>query len=312
MNIGRPWLFALLMTLAPLATSQTVSYVHTDALGSIAAVTDQSRNVIERREYEPFGMQLTPAVNDGPGYTGHVQDEATGLTYMQQRYFDPTIGRFLSVDPVGPLSNPINHFNRYRYAINNPYRFIDPDGRADLNLFSPTDGLHAAGEAFDIPGMYTITAHATAGFVQGPSRETLNSTQLLERAGNPTGQPLFLAACNVGAGDGKYAQELADKNNSLVFAANGFTQIPTTKPPEGGTPYVAGDPVRVRVTMGRDPNSEPGNFRIFVPGNWGTSNGISSVTFNPETGKATIRMTAETGSRIQRTHTVCVSKGCSK
>jgi hypothetical protein len=49
-----------------------------------------------------------------------------------QRYYDPAIGRFLSVDPVGPLSNPINHFGRYHYANNNPYKYIDPDGRVAI------------------------------------------------------------------------------------------------------------------------------------------------------------------------------------
>jgi RHS repeat-associated protein len=106
-----------------------VKYVHTDALGSVVAITDAARNVIERREYEPYGQQLTPAVQDGPGYTGHVQDAATGLTYMQQRYYDPQIGLFLSVDPVTALDNPMGMFHRYRYAANNPYKFTDPDGR---------------------------------------------------------------------------------------------------------------------------------------------------------------------------------------
>ena len=46
-----------------------------------------------------------------------------------QRYYDPGIGRFLSVDPVTAYSNPIGAFNRYWYANNNPYRFTDPDGR---------------------------------------------------------------------------------------------------------------------------------------------------------------------------------------
>jgi RHS repeat-associated protein len=50
-----------------------------------------------------------------------------------QRYYDPAIGRFLSVDPVGPLQNPINHFGRYHYANNNPYRNTDPDGRAAMD-----------------------------------------------------------------------------------------------------------------------------------------------------------------------------------
>ena len=51
---------------------------------------------------------------------------------MRQRYYDPAIGRFLSVDPVGPLQNPINHFGRYHYAYNNPYKFTDPDGRVPI------------------------------------------------------------------------------------------------------------------------------------------------------------------------------------
>jgi hypothetical protein len=80
------WLLAMLAMLAASAQAQTVEYIHTDALGSVVAVTNASRTVLERREYEPYGSQLTPAVTNGPGYTGHVQDAATGLVYMQQRY----------------------------------------------------------------------------------------------------------------------------------------------------------------------------------------------------------------------------------
>lgn len=48
---------------------------------------------------------------------------------MQQRYYDPIIGRFYSNDPVGfKTSNPMM-FNRYAYANNNPYKYVDPDGR---------------------------------------------------------------------------------------------------------------------------------------------------------------------------------------
>lgn len=119
----------LLLGVAAPLSAQTVRYIHTDALGSVVAVTDANRDVIERREYKPYGAQLTPALSDGPGYTGHVQDAATGLTYMQQRYYDPGIGVFLSVDPVTATSSPIESFNRYRYANSNPYKFNDPDGR---------------------------------------------------------------------------------------------------------------------------------------------------------------------------------------
>lgn len=128
---------ALLAALALSASAQAVRYIHTDSLGSVAVVTDQNRNVLERREYEPYGLQLTPAIKDGPGYTGHVQDAATGLTYMQQRYYDPLVGLFLSVDPVTAYTDPMGYFNRYKYANNNPYRFTDPDGRQSLDGVKP-------------------------------------------------------------------------------------------------------------------------------------------------------------------------------
>ena len=63
-----------------------------------------------------------------PGYIGHLEDDDLQLTYMQQRYYDPVIGRFYSNDPVGfRASNPMM-FNRYAYANNNPYKYVDPDG----------------------------------------------------------------------------------------------------------------------------------------------------------------------------------------
>ncbi|WP_342769020.1 RHS repeat-associated core domain-containing protein [Solilutibacter pythonis] len=45
-------------------------------------------------------MAIGRGNSDRVGYAGHVMDSATGLTYMQQRYYDPMLGRFLSVDPV--------------------------------------------------------------------------------------------------------------------------------------------------------------------------------------------------------------------
>ncbi|MBV7306985.1 NBR1-Ig-like domain-containing protein [Xanthomonas vasicola] len=110
----------------------TVKFQHTDALGSPIAVSDAAGAVIQTSDYEPFGQLLNRPLTDGPGFTGHVQDAATGLTYMQQRYYDPGLGAFLSVDPVTAYSNPNGAFNRYWYASNNPYRFTDPDGRQSV------------------------------------------------------------------------------------------------------------------------------------------------------------------------------------
>ncbi|QNN47083.1 hypothetical protein H9L17_02640 [Thermomonas brevis] len=107
----------------------TFSYFHTDALGSPIAKTNGAGTPIETSEYEPYGKLVNRANDDRAGYTGHVMDSASGLTYMQQRYYDPVCGCFLSVDPVTAYSNPIGAFSRYWYASNNPYKFKDPDGR---------------------------------------------------------------------------------------------------------------------------------------------------------------------------------------
>jgi len=107
----------------------TVKYQHTDALGSPIAITDANKAFIDKTEYEPYGRQSNRPVVDGPGYTGHVQDAATGLTYMQERYYDPQLGVFDSVDPVTAYQKPVTNFCRYCYARNNPYKFTDPDGR---------------------------------------------------------------------------------------------------------------------------------------------------------------------------------------
>jgi len=130
------WLFGfalMMLLLTGAAKGQTVTYIHTDALGSVVAESDEKGNVIRRYDYEPFGAIVDGAVADGPGYAGHVSDAITGLSYMQQRYYDPQIGRFLSVDPVtANSSSDTRLFGRYQYAFNNPYRFTDPDGRCPV------------------------------------------------------------------------------------------------------------------------------------------------------------------------------------
>lgn len=121
--------FVLLAGTWSAAGQEIVEYIHTDALGSPVAVSDAAGNVTERTVYEPYGATVGTGPSDAPGFTGHVADSATGLTYMQQRYMDPEVGGFLSVDPVTAYDEPVGMFNRYRYAAGNPFKFTDPDGR---------------------------------------------------------------------------------------------------------------------------------------------------------------------------------------
>ena len=137
------WMFAALGLLlaTPACAADTVYYYSSDTLHSEVVVTDQSRNVVERTHYAPYGQVLDRDLRDGPGYTGHEEDPETNLVYMQQRYYDPDAGRFLSVDPV-QADGGGGSFNRYEYADDNPYRYTDPDGRAGCST-----GTHLSGQS---------------------------------------------------------------------------------------------------------------------------------------------------------------------
>ena len=123
------FVIAAMLQAASAFAGDTVYYYYTDSLHSAVAVTDAQGNVLERTYYAPYGQVLNRDFRDGPGYTGHEEDPETGLVYMQQRYYCPECGRFLSVDPVDVDPTSGGNFNRYEYANDNPYRYTDPDGR---------------------------------------------------------------------------------------------------------------------------------------------------------------------------------------
>ncbi len=106
------------------------TWLHMDHLGSANTGTDMWGQVTWREKYTPYGTTLiNPASNnDQAGFTGHIKDSTTGLTYMQARYYDPLIGRFLSTDPVGFTPDKPQMFNRYAYTWNDPINNTDPDG----------------------------------------------------------------------------------------------------------------------------------------------------------------------------------------
>jgi RHS repeat-associated protein len=124
------WLVTLL---SGVAHANTVTYVYTDPQGTPLAEANASGTITATYDYAPYGSQAMGAAHDGPGYTGHVNDADTGLVYMQARYYDPVVGRFVSTDPVGPSAGNVFNFNRYAYANNNPIANTDPTGRQICN-----------------------------------------------------------------------------------------------------------------------------------------------------------------------------------
>jgi RHS repeat-associated protein len=119
-----------------------------DRSGSLGGIT--------RLDYLPFGEQLGNGVglrsaDLGYGgdsvrqkFTGKERDSETGNDFFEARYYSPIQGRFTTVDPYDPLNSgednagrdyyilqPQN-WNRYAYALNNPNKYVDPDGKTPL------------------------------------------------------------------------------------------------------------------------------------------------------------------------------------
>lgn len=115
-----------------------LNWTHTDRLGSVVALTDQSGAIKEKLAYDAWGKRrsldsaVTPDTLDGQvdnkGYTGHEMLDQLDLVHMNGRVYDPLTARFLSVDPliVDPLDG--QNYNRYSYVLNNPTNLVDPSG----------------------------------------------------------------------------------------------------------------------------------------------------------------------------------------
>ena len=99
-------------------------FYHTDALGSVLALTDQTGAVQTRYRYDPFGNTMVTGTSTNPfQYTGR-ENDGTGLMFYRARYYSPTLQRFISEDPIGILGD----LNFYAYVTNNPVSFVDPYG----------------------------------------------------------------------------------------------------------------------------------------------------------------------------------------
>jgi RHS repeat-associated protein len=109
--------------------STAIRYQHTDGLGSVIAESVAGPQIYPLEKYTAYGEVVDGVQSEGHGYTGHQSDPAGNVVYMQQRYYDPVIGRFLSADPVAVDVENGDNFNGYQYARNNPFRNLDPDGR---------------------------------------------------------------------------------------------------------------------------------------------------------------------------------------
>lgn len=118
-----------------ISASGDTRYYVADVRGSIVAMTDAttSANLTHKYQYDEFG-KVTSFEEENINrfrYVGNkgVMYEADNLTFMRARYYDESIGRFLSEDPIWST-------NLYPYCENNPVMFVDPEGEEGYPILS--------------------------------------------------------------------------------------------------------------------------------------------------------------------------------
>lgn len=132
---------------------ETIHYVLKDNLGSWTTITDSVGNVEQELSFDAWGNRRDPetwqtssqlpAPMFDRGFTGHEHLYAFSLINMNGRMYDPQMSLFLSVDAYVQSPDNSQSFNRYAYCMNNPLKYIDPNGWSMTGAAygTPTTGL---------------------------------------------------------------------------------------------------------------------------------------------------------------------------
>ena len=119
-------------------TTESLRFIYKDHLGSWTTITDDAGTILEEMSYDAWGNIRIPGLwTNGSysglilydrGFTGHEHLFSFGLINMNGRMYDPVMSSFLSVDNYVQRPDFSQSFNRYAYCLNNPLRYVDPDG----------------------------------------------------------------------------------------------------------------------------------------------------------------------------------------
>jgi len=117
--------------------SSTTSYYEQDGLGSVTSLSNASAALSNTYTFDSFGNLIASSgsIANPFQYTGREFDAETGLRFYRLRYFDPSVGRFISEDPIGFGGGD----NFYRYVQNNVTLLIDPFGLSSM-IFNRANG----------------------------------------------------------------------------------------------------------------------------------------------------------------------------
>lgn len=148
-SVQKDYVFRGSSLVAAVQSNGQTYHLHPDHLGTPRLITDAAKAKVAYHVYYPYGEELSPINQDAERlkFTGHERDlgvstsNADDLDYMHARFYNPRLGRFLSVDPLLESASPFRPqtWNRNSYVADNPLKYVDPTGEV-LYFFGVGNG----------------------------------------------------------------------------------------------------------------------------------------------------------------------------
>jgi len=220
------------------AAETTVTHIHTNISGNPLAASDEDGSLLWKESYQPFGartQQNQSSAQQTQWFHGKAQDATSGLQYFGARWYDPEIGRFLGLDPVGFQDGNLHSFNRYAYGNNNPLRYVDPDGNDATAAFGGllTEGYNlATGNGFNGDMVWGALLDGYngegAGFLRSAGRDFLNfgggsaAADVAIKGFNAAKNALGIGRVNIPPGKFEY---IFGRVTSSIHSANRSSQL---------------------------------------------------------------------------------------
>lgn len=247
-------------------------YYHVDGLGSTVGVTNRAGVVRGRYAYTAFGESRATSGTTLPPfrYLGNQVHEVSGLYDFKARWYSPSLGRFLTKDPVQALGGMTQAAHPYAYGLNNPYVYADPDGD-----FPPLVAAILVGAAIDgvIAGADYYLTHRNdkGGINHGEWARTVGGAAVIGGIGGGLGfgleRSLVRAAGFVGkrlgasSSLGRVGQKLEQGASCAVGKGNSFSGD-TLVATESGSKPIAEVRVGERVLAYDEASGTTGTYAV--------------------------------------------------
>ncbi len=175
----------------------TTNYYLYNGHGDVVQLTQTNGTITKNYDYDAFGIEKDIDQNDTNPfrYCGEYYDTETGTIYLRARYYDPSVGRFITEDSyLGKIEDPLS-LNLYVYCANNPIMLVDPSGNSGeaatwtgtMWWLCAVDGPIPAGDL-----IYGVGVLATGAYEYGPAVVN-NAPQVIDgmkNIGEKTGEAI--------------------------------------------------------------------------------------------------------------------------